>query len=125
MKVLLSPQVRDNSKVWYEIKENKITATINNVTDTFDFTDMPNGKLQLYDSNGESMIESTLDEIPILGAEKIDGVLTVEILFSIDSSEKDERLLFPKPMELDEFNDLMKELAKRKSEKKEEVELDG
>ena len=122
MKVLLSPQVRDNSKVWYEIKENKITATINNVTDTFDFTDMPNGKLQLYDSNGESMIESTLDEIPILGAEKKDGVLTVEILFSIDINEKDERLLFPKPMAVGEFNGLMKELAKRKSEKKEEVE---
>ena len=125
MKVLLSPQVRDRNKIWYEIKENKITATINNVTDTFDFTDMPNGKLQLYDSNGESMIESTLDEIPILGAEKTDGVLTVEILFSIDIDEKDERLLFPEPMTLGEFNALMKELAKRKSEKKEEVELDG
>ena len=125
MKVLLSPQVRDNSKVWYEIKENKITATINNVTDTFDFTDMPNGKLQFYDSNGESMIESTLDEVPILGAEKKDGVLTVEILFSIDIDEKDERLLFPEPMTLGEFNALMKELAKKKSEKKEEVELDG
>ena len=121
MKVLLSPQVRDNSKVWYEIKENKITATINDVSDTFDFTDMPNGKLQLYDSNGESMIESTLDEIPILGAEKTDGVLTVEILFSIDSNEQDERLLFPEPMTLEEFNSLMKELAKRKKE----VEVDG
>ena len=125
MKVLLSPQVRDNSKIWYEIEHQKITATINDITDTFDFTDMPNGKLQLYDSNGESMIESTLDEIPILGAEKTDGVLTVEILFSIDSSEKDERLLFPKPMSVGEFNGLMKELAKKKSEKKEEVELDG
>lgn len=125
MKVLLSPQVRDRNKIWYEIKENKITATINNVTDTFDFTGMPNGELQLYDSNGESMIETTLDEIPILGAEKTDGILTVEILFSIDSSEKDERLLFPKPMSVGEFNGLMKELAKRKSEKKEGVELDG
>ena len=125
MKVLLSPQVRDNSKVWYEIKENKITATINNVTDTFDFTDMPNGKLQLYDSNGESMIESTLDEIPILGAEKTDGVLTVEILFSIDSSEKDERLLFPEPMTLDEFNNLMAELVERdKVEEDESVDDD-
>ena len=125
MKVLLSPQVRDRNKIWYKIEHQKITITINDVSDTFDFTDMPNGKLQLYDSNGESMIESTLDEIPILGAEKIDGVLTVEILFSIDSSEKDERLLFPKPMSVGEFNGLMKELAKRKSEKKEEVELDG
>ena|SRR5699024_5289266 len=125
MKVLLSPQVRDRNKIWYEIEHQKITITINDISDTFDFTDMPNGKLQFYDSNGESMIESTLDEVPILGAEKKDGVLTVEILFSIDIDEKDERLLFPEPMTLGEFNALMKELAKRKSEKKEEVELDG
>ena len=78
MIIKLSPQVRDNHKIWYEITENKITATINEVTDTFDFTDMPNGKLQLYGSEGESMIETTLDETPILGAEKINGVLTVE-----------------------------------------------
>ena len=116
MIILLSPQVRDFNKIWYEIKNQKVTATINGITDTFDFTGMPNGELQLYDSNGESMIESTLDEIPILGAEKTDGVLTVEILFSIDSSEKDERLLFPKPMSVGEFNGLMKELAKRKKE---------
>ena len=121
MKILFSPQVRDDDKIWYEIEYQKITATINGVTDTFDFTGMPNGKLQLYDSNGESMIESTLDEIPILGAEKTDGVLTVEILFSIDIDEKDERLLFPEPMTLGEFNSLMKELAERKKE----VELDG
>lgn len=121
MKVLLSPQVRDNSKIWYEIEHQKITITINDVSDTFDFTDMPNGKLQLYDSNGESMIESTLDEIPILGAEKEDGILTVEILFSIDSNEQDERLLFPKPMTLGEFNALMDELAERDKE----VESDG
>ena len=125
MKVLLSPQARDNSKIWYEIEHQKITATINDITDTFDFTDMPNGELQLWGEEGEDLIETTLDEVPILGAEKTDGVLKVEILFSIDSSEQDERLLFPKPMTLGEFNALMKELAKRKSEKKEEVELDG
>ena len=125
MKILFSPQVREDNKIWYEIEYQKITATINGVTDTFDFTGMPNGKLQLYNSDGESMIETVLEEIPILGAEKTDGVLTVEILFSIDSNEQDERLLFPEPMTLGEFNALMKELAKRKSEKKEEVELDG
>lgn len=116
MIIKLSPQGRDYNKIWYEITENKIRATINNVSDTFDFTDMPNGKLQRYGSNGESMIETTLGEVPILGAEKIDGVLTVEILFSIDVNEKDERLLFPKPMTLDEFNDLMDELVERKKQ---------
>ena len=121
MKILFSPQVRDRNKIWYEIEHQKITITINDVTDTFDFTGMPNGKLQLYNSDGESMIETVLEEIPILGAEKTDGVLTVEILFSIDSNEQDERLLFPEPMTLEEFNSLMKELAERKKE----VEVDG
>ena len=125
MIIKMSPQVRDENTIWYEIENQKITATINDVSDTFDFTDMPNGELQLEDEEGNRLIETTLDEVPILSAEKIDGVLTVEILFSIDSSEQDERLLFPEPMSLDEFNGLMKELAKRKSEKKEEVELDG
>ena len=116
MIIKLSPQGRDYNKIWYKITENKITATINGISDTFDFTDMPNGKLQRYNSDGESMIETTLREVPILGAEKIDGVLTVKILFSIDVNEKDDRLLFPKPMTLDEFNDLMDELVERKKQ---------
>ena len=121
MRILFSPQVRDDNTIWYEIENQKITAKINDITDTFDFTDMPNGKLQLWDDEGSELIETVLDEVPILGAEKKDGVLTVEILFSINSSEKDERLLFPEPMTLEEFNSLMKELAERKKE----VKVDG
>lgn len=113
MIIILSPIVKDKNKIWYEITENKITATINDVTDTFDFTGIPNGKLQLHGSDGESVIETTLDEVPILGADNKDGVFTVEILFSIDIKEKDERLLFPEPMSLVEFDDLMTELKKR------------
>ena len=119
MKIQLSPQAREINSIWYEIEHQKITATINDISDTFDFTDMPDGKLQMYDENdsdGQSLIETTLDEVPILGAEKTDGVLTVEILFSIDIDEEDERLLFPEPMSLDEFNDLMAELAERDKE---------
>ena len=121
MIIKLSPQVRDFNKIWYEIEEQKITAIINDISDTFDFTDFPDGELQLYDDEFNDLIESLLDEVPILGAEKTDGVLTVEILFSIDSNEQDERLLFPEPMSLDEFNDLMAELAERDKE----VESDG
>ena len=110
----MSPQGRDRDKIWYEIEHQKITATINGVSDTFDFRDMPDGELQLWDRYGNDLTETTLDEVPILGAKKKDGVLTVDILFSIDSSEKDERLLFPKPMTLGEFNAMMKELADRK-----------
>lgn len=114
MNILLSPQVRVNDKIWYEIKEDKITATITDVSDTFDFTDMPNGELQMRDEDGNYLIETTLDEVPILSANKVDGVLTVEILFSIDIHEKDDRLLFPVPMTMDEFTDLMEELKERK-----------
>lgn len=109
MIIKLSPQVRDDNKIWYDIENQKITATINNVSDTFDFTDMPEGELQMYDEYGESLIDTTLNEVPLLNAKKEDGVLTVEILFSIDIHEKDERLLFPEPMTLQEFNDLMEE----------------
>ena len=123
MNILMSPQVRFSDKIWYEIKEDRITATINGVTDTFDFTGMPDGELQLYGSEGESMIETVLEEVPILGAEKTNGVLTVELLFSIDSNEKDERLLFPKPMKLDEFHNLMDELLDRKKSKEDVSEV--
>ena len=123
MNILLSPQVRVNDKIWYEIKENKVTATINDVTDTFDFTGMPDGELQVHDEEMNNLIETVLDEVPIIGATKENGVLTVEVLFSIDINEQDERLLFPKPMPLDEFNDLMKELAERdKPEEDESVD---
>lgn len=118
MIIKLSPQVRVRDKIWYEIEYQKITATINGASDTFDFTDMPDGELKVWDDEGNNLIETTLDEVPITGADKKDGVLTVEILFSIDSDEQDERLLFPEPMTLDKFNDLM-------AERMEEVEPDG
>ena len=122
MIIKMSPQVRDDNRIWYEIEDEVITATINDISDTFDFTDMPDGKLQMFDENEEiDLVTSTLDEVPILGAERKDGVLTVEILFSIDVEEQDERLLYPKPMSLEEFNGLMVELAERDKE----VEPDG
>ena len=114
MKILLSPQVRDNNKIWYEIEDQKITATINDLSDTFDFTNVPDGELKLVDDiTGENLVNTVLDENPIISANKTDGELTVEILFSVSMWEQDERLLFPEPMTLDEFNELMEELANR------------
>ena len=122
MIIKLSPQVRESDNIWYEIEHQKITATINDISDTFDFTAMPDGKLQVWDDEGNDLIETTLNSVPILGAEKTNGVLTVEILFSIDMDEKDKRLLFPEPMILDEFNDLMEEISQRNKAKREEEE---
>lgn len=109
----MSPQVRESDKIWYEVKSQKITATINGVTDTFDFFDMPDGKFRRRDEEGNELFDTVLSEMPVISAEKTDGILTVEILFTIDVDEKDERLLFPEPMSLDEFNNLMEELVER------------
>lgn len=129
MDILLIPQVRDRSKIWYEIEHQKITATINGVTDTFDFTDMPDGVLETYDDYGNELIETSLETNPISRAVKENGILYIDLLFSIDADEDDDRLLFPEPMTLDEFNDLMEEISQRNKAKKEErekeVELDG
>ena len=121
MNIKMIPQCRSENKIWYDIEYQKITATINGVSDTFDFTDMPDGELRVWDDFGEVLLKTNLPEIPIYEAKKVDGVLWVEILFTIDIREDDNRLLFPEPMTLDEFNDLMAELAERQ----EEVESDG
>ena len=129
MDILLIPQVRDRSKIWYEIEHQKITATINGVTDTFDFTGMPNGMLETHDEHGNILIETSLETIPIRRAVKEDGVLYIDLLFSINADEDDDRLLFPEPMDLDTFNNLMGEISERNKakevEREKEVELDG
>lgn len=125
MKIQLTPQVRMKDKIWYKIEDQIITATINDVSDTFDFTDIPDGELQLYDDEGNELIETKLDEVPIASAKRENGELFVKIVFSISMEEKDERLLFPKPMTLGEFNDLMAELVERdKVEEDESVDDD-
>lgn len=122
MDILLLPQVREINKIWYELEHQKITATINGVTDTFDFTDMPDGALEAIDADGNNLIETNLDTIPISRAVKEDGVLYIDLLFSIDADEDDNRLLFPEPMDLDSFNSLMAEIAQRNEAKKEAQE---
>lgn len=124
MIIKLSPQVRDNNMIEYEVTENIIKATINEITDTFDFTEMPDGELDLYDEDGEFLIETSLPEVPIRSAKKVDGELTVEILFTISPHETDERLLFPKPMTLEEFNVLMKEVGSNGEDEMEDARTD-
>ena len=123
MDILLLPQVRDGSKIWYELEHQKVTATINGVTDTFDFTDMPDGVLETYDDYGNELIETSLETNPISRAVKENGILYIDLLFSIDADEDDNRLLFPEPMDLDGFNSLMEEISQRNKLKKEEEEV--
>ena len=116
MIIELSPLASEKNEIIYVIKGESIEATMDGITDVFDFSDMPNGELQMYDDNGNRLIETPMDDIPIREAKRTNGELVVKLLYRVGIHEKDERLLFPKPMSVDEFNDLMKELVERKKE---------
>lgn len=84
MKVYLSPQiVFDDEKFEYQFKDDIIIATLKindeEFTDTFDFTNMPDGVL--YE------VETTLLYNPILEAEKKDGVLYIKLLDFIKENQ--------------------------------------
>lgn len=71
MKILFSPQVNEN-KLEYTFENDVITATLNGVTDIFDFSGMPNGNA--------NAITSTLDTNPIISAKRVNNILYVELL---------------------------------------------
>lgn len=81
MKILFTPVLSDAGRINYRFEEDTVIATFNGVSDTFDFSDFPDGKLQLLDEEiGEELIETTLEIQPIREAEIKDGVLYVKLL---------------------------------------------
>lgn len=81
MKIYLSPQ-RNNKKIEYKFEGEKIIATIGNITDTFDFSSMPDGIMQ--------EVETILDINPIVSAKREDRELYVELLNFIDENATEE-----------------------------------
>jgi hypothetical protein len=73
MKVKFSPQ-RSDSQIEYSFSGEVITATMNEVTDIFGLSKMPDGKAMTAE------IETTLPVNPILSAKRENGVLWVELL---------------------------------------------
>lgn len=90
MMVLYSPQVSDK-EIIYSFDGDKITATIDGITDTFDFTGMPDGQLQLYSAEPpfEPLFITSLPLMPILSAKRENGTLQVEILRFIGADAGD------------------------------------
>lgn len=81
MRVLLSPQ-RSDRKIEYKIEGEKVIATIDNVTDIFDFSTMPDGIMD--------EVETILDVNPIMSAKRVEGELYVELLNFIDDNATEE-----------------------------------
>ena len=108
MKILFSPQVRDNDRIKYTFKDDVIEVEFKEKADTFDFTDFGEGRLQMFDEQGNNLIETELDENPIVNAERKDGELYVELINFIgaDATEKER---FPEWIDHTEYEPPVKE----------------
>jgi hypothetical protein len=80
MNILYSP-VRANFEITYTFNNESITATIDEQSDIFDFSAIPNGIL--------TEITTTLPHNPIISAERKEGVLSVVLLnpIGVDATE--------------------------------------
>lgn len=83
MRVYFSPIVGLADQIQYTFDNDKIIAVYKGTTDTFDFTGIPDGKLDL------STLDTTLEVSPIMSAERVDGVLYVELLNRIDEQDSE------------------------------------
>ncbi|MCT4605843.1 MAG: hypothetical protein N4A64_07020 [Marinisporobacter sp.] len=83
MRILYSPQ-RSDQKINYAFEEEKISVTLDNITDTFDFSAMADGK-------AKEEIETSLSINPIISAERKDGILSVILINYIgkDATKKE------------------------------------
>ena len=74
IKVFFSPQRADN-QIEYSFCGEAVTARIDEIEDTFDFSNLPDGELDM-----EEPIETTLPVCPIISAKRINGILHLELL---------------------------------------------
>ena len=100
MWILYSPQ-RSDEVISYQFQGEKITATIGDVTDTFDFSSLNEGdEVARNEETGELEIETCLPILPILDARRENGQIIVTVLkYHGKDAPKEER--FPAPLEVD------------------------
>jgi len=89
MLVRWSPQ-RSDRLLSYQFVGETIIAALDGQTDTFDFSGLPDGELDV------SALETTLDICPVLAARRVNGQLEVTLLkFHGPNAPESER--FPEP----------------------------
>ena len=100
MLINFSPQ-RNDDKLTYEFKDETIKATLNGITDTFDFSSLQEGDIVARNERtGELEIETTLPILPILNAKREGGQVIATVLkYHGKDAPEDER--FPAPLEVD------------------------
>lgn len=91
MKILFIPQVNHEYKTIYEFEDEVIKCTIGGKTDTFDFRELPDGELEVFElESGECLVSTDLDFQPIFNARKTGGIVYVELLNFIDNDATEE-----------------------------------
>jgi len=74
VRVAYLPQ-RTDAHIIYAFDDERVIATVNGVTDVFDFANLPDGEA--------AEIISALDPCPVLAARRVDGELHVTLLRAI------------------------------------------
>jgi hypothetical protein len=99
-KVLFEPQ-RSNKKLEYKFTDETITATLNGITDTFDFSELEEGdEVARNEETGQLEIETTLPMLPILDARRENGQVIVTVL-KYHGKDAPESERFPEPLEVE------------------------
>ena len=100
MIIKFSPQ-RNDDKLEYIFKGETITATLNGITDTFDFSSLNEGdEVARNEETGQLEIETILPLLPILDARRENGQVVVTVLkYHGKDAPYEER--FPEPLEVD------------------------
>ena len=100
MLIKFSPQ-RNDDKLEYIFKGETITATLNGITDTFDFSSLQEGdEVALNEETGQLEIETNLPILPILDARRENGQVVVTVL-KYHGKDAPESERFPEPLEVD------------------------
>ena len=100
MLIKFSPQ-RNDDKLEYIFKGETITATLNGITDTFDFSSLQEGdEVALNEETGQLEIETNLPILPILDAKRENGQVIVTVL-TYHGKDAPENERFPEPLEVD------------------------
>ena len=74
IRIYFVPQRSDN-QIEYSFCGETVTARIGEAENTFDFSALPDGELNIEES-----IETTLPVCPIISAKRVDGILHLELL---------------------------------------------
>ena len=128
MRILFTPQIPlDGDSIKYtfdgDIIDVKVTYQGMIYRDTFDFSNVPDGEMKMYDENGNEAVQTELPISVLLGAKRVNGELKVELLNWIDSDASEEER-FPKWVDSSEI--IKKDMQDDKVEiEKEKISTEG